>query len=79
MGRRIPQTFTRLAGVRQAAMTPTSPRCLPKSFHVRPGGDTMSRGGRFWFLDKLSSKALLSKETNSTVDFHVLVLQYELS
>lgn len=39
----------------------------------------MSRGGRFQFLDKLSSKALLNKETNSTADFHVLVLQHELS
>jgi len=71
--------FTRLAGVRQAATTPTTPRCLPKSFHLRPGGNIMSRGGRFQFLDKLSSKALLSKETNSAADFHGLVLQYELS
>lgn len=39
----------------------------------------MSRGGRFQFLDKLSSKDLLSEETNSTADFHVLILQYELS
>lgn len=39
----------------------------------------MSRGGGFLFLDKLSSEALLSKETNSASDFYVLVLQYELS
>lgn len=65
--------------VRQASTVWSPPHCLPKSFHVWPQGDIMSRGGGFLFLDKLSSEALLSKETNSASDFYVLVLQYELS
>lgn len=74
MGWRITQTFIRLAGVRQGDTTTTSPCSLPKSFHRRPEGDIKSRGGRFQLLDRLSSKALLSEETNNTADFHELNL-----